>query len=38
VYVFHEQTGTHCFPVGAENFAAPVETAAHILKQLGLLP
>jgi len=36
LYLFHEQTGVHVVPLTNEDYAAPVETAARILQQLGL--
>lgn len=37
LYLFHEQTGIHVSPLTGADFAAPVETAARVLKQVGLL-
>jgi hydroxymethylbilane synthase len=36
LYLFHENTGVHRLPLSDADFAAPVATAARILKQLGL--
>ena len=36
LFVFHENFGMHREPLAAADFAAPVETAARILKVLGL--
>ncbi len=36
LYLYHEQTGVHVVPLTPEDYAAPVEAAARILKQLGL--
>jgi hydroxymethylbilane synthase len=37
LYLFHESTGLRSVPIGAADFASPVEAAARILKELGLL-
>ena len=37
LYLFHENIGLHSVPLTAEDFAAPVETAARVLRQFGLL-
>lgn len=37
LYLFHENTGLQHFPLAEDDFAAPVETAARILKTLGLV-
>jgi hydroxymethylbilane synthase len=37
LYLFHENTGIKTAPLTPADFAAPVATAARILKQLGLL-
>jgi hydroxymethylbilane synthase len=36
LYFFHEAVGLKQYPIGAADFAAPTETAARILKELGL--
>lgn len=36
LYLYHEQTGVHVVPLTPEDYAAPIETAARILQQLGL--
>lgn len=36
LYFFHEQIGVRQFPLTATDFVAPAETAARILKELGL--
>ncbi len=36
LYLYHEQIGVHVVPLTNEDYAAPVETAARILQQLGL--
>lgn len=36
LFFFHEQTGLRRLPLAAADFAAPVETAARMLKSLGL--
>ncbi|PTX94260.1 hydroxymethylbilane synthase [Opitutus sp. ER46] len=36
LYLFHEQIGQRSLPLTAADFAAPTETAARILKDLGL--
>ena len=38
LYLFHEDTGLRTLPITAVDFAAPVETAARVLRELGLLP
>lgn len=37
LYLFHENTGLQHLPLGADDFAAPAETAARVLKTLGLV-
>lgn len=37
LYLFHENTGLQHFPLAEDDFAAPVETAARILKTLALV-
>jgi hydroxymethylbilane synthase len=37
LYLFHENIGLHSLPLTPQDFAAPVETAARVLKQIGLL-
>ncbi|MBW7896104.1 MAG: hydroxymethylbilane synthase [Opitutaceae bacterium] len=37
LYLFHENTGLQRFPLTADDFAAPAETAARILKTLRLV-
>ncbi len=37
LYLFHENVGVHRLALSAGDFAAPVATAARVLKQLGLL-
>ena len=37
LYLFHENIGLKSVPLSAGDFAAPVETAAHVLKDLGLM-
>ena len=37
LYLFHENTGLRSVPLTAAEFAAPVDTAARVLKELGLL-
>lgn len=36
LYLFHENTGPRSFPLTNADYSAPVETAARILKELGL--
>ena len=36
LYFFHEKTGLRTFPLSATDFDKPMETAARILKSLGL--
>jgi hydroxymethylbilane synthase len=36
LYLFHENTGLRSFPLTNADFAAPTETAARVLKELGL--
>jgi hydroxymethylbilane synthase len=38
LYLYHENTGPKGFPLAAADFTAPTETAARILKELGLKP
>jgi hydroxymethylbilane synthase len=38
LYLFHEHLGLRSVPLAAADFAAPAETAARVLRQLGLLP
>jgi hydroxymethylbilane synthase len=38
LYIYHEDTGPRSHPLSAADFAAPAETAARVLKDLGLLP
>lgn len=38
LYLFHENIGMKRLALTAADFAAPVETAARVLKQFGLLP
>lgn len=38
IHLFHENLGLRRLPLTAADFAAPVEAAARVLKQLGLLP
>ena len=37
LYLFHENTGLQRLPLAADDFAAPAETAARVLKTLGLV-
>ena len=37
LHLFHERIGLHSVPITAADFAAPVETAARILRELGLI-
>src|SRR5688572_25521106 len=37
LHLFHESIGLQCVPISAADFAAPVETAARILKHFGLM-
>ncbi len=37
-YLFHENTGVRTVELSAADFAAPVETAARVLRDFGLLP
>jgi hydroxymethylbilane synthase len=37
LHLFHESIGVHSVPLAAADFTAPVETAARVLKQFGLL-
>lgn len=36
LYLFHESSGVHSVALTAADFAAPAETAARVLRQLGL--
>lgn len=38
LYLFHENVGVQQRPLTSADFAAPAETAARVLKELGLLP
>lgn len=38
LYLYHENIGLQSVPLAPADFAAPVETAARVLKQFGLLP
>jgi hydroxymethylbilane synthase len=38
LFLFHENTGLHRLPLTNADYAAPVETAARVLRQLKLLP
>ncbi len=38
LYLFHENVGLQQRPLTSADFAAPTETAARVLKELGLLP
>jgi hydroxymethylbilane synthase len=38
LYLFHENTGLQRVSLTPQDYAAPVETAARVLSQLGLLP
>jgi hydroxymethylbilane synthase len=38
LYIFHEAIGQRSMPLTAADFTAPAETAARVLKQLGLMP
>jgi hydroxymethylbilane synthase len=37
LFVFHENVGLHSIALSAADYAAPTETAARVLRQLGLL-
>ena len=37
LYLFHENIGLHRVPLSAADFAAPVETAARVLRDFKLL-
>ena len=37
LYLFHENVGQRSLPITAEDYASPVETAARVLRELGLL-
>lgn len=38
LYLFHENIGLHSLPLTSADFAAPVETAARVLREFKLLP
>ncbi len=38
LYLFHENVGPKRLPLAAADFIAPIQTAARVLKELGLVP